>query len=83
MNGVQGHGSSTAAKPFEREKYWTAKQDDWIERINKTQNPFMVVAGLVLTSTFTALTTYDEDKMCPGNPAHKVLDVLLAELHFY
>ena len=65
--------SATPAAPSKYKPYWNAQQDDWIKRINDTQNPFIVVAGLVLTCTFGALTAYDEEKMCRGNPAYKVL----------
>ena len=47
--------------------YWTAQQQEWIARIKETQTAFIVVAGLVLTSAFSALTSYDDDKTCPGN----------------
>lgn len=56
------------AAPSKYKERWAADQDDWIKRITDTQNPFIVVAGLVLTCTFGALTSYDGEKMCPGNP---------------
>ena len=64
-------------------EYWKSDQDEWIDRIQKTQGTFILVASLVLTCTFGASTSFDEaEKLYPGNPTNKAHSVVLAMLLF-